>query len=67
MDHGKLATGKQVSWFLKTVGVASTIASAPTMVLVAVVTTGSPPPSSSLTRVALIQRFDGASLSSNGV
>jgi hypothetical protein len=65
-DHGKLAMGRQLSWFLKTVGAASGVASALTMILAAVVTMGSPPPSSSLTREALIRWVDGASLGSNG-
>jgi hypothetical protein len=65
-DHRKLAMGRQLGWFLKTVGAASGVVSALTTVLAAVVTKGSPPPSSSLTRVALIRWVDDASLGGNG-
>jgi hypothetical protein len=65
MDHGKLTTGRQLSWFLKMVGAASGVASAPTMVPAAVVMTGSPL-SSSLTQEALIWRVNGMSLGGNG-
>jgi hypothetical protein len=66
IDHRKLAMGRQLGWFLKTVGAASGVVSALTTVPAAVVTTGSPPPSSSLTQVALIRWVDDASLGGNG-
>jgi hypothetical protein len=62
IDHGKLATGRQLGRCLVTVRAVSGGAS----VLVMVLTTGSPPPSSSLTEEALIRRVDGASLEGNG-
>jgi hypothetical protein len=58
IDHGKLATGRQLGQCLVTVRTVSGGASVSAMVL----TTGSPPPSSSLTEEALIRRVDGASL-----
>jgi hypothetical protein len=61
-DHGKLATGRQVSRCLVTVRVVSGEAS----VSVIVLTTGSPPPSSDLTQGAMIRWVDDASLEGNG-
>jgi hypothetical protein len=66
MDHGKLVMGRQLSWFLMMLGAASGVALALMMVPAAVVTTGSPPLSNSLTRDALIRRVDGMSLGGNG-
>jgi hypothetical protein len=61
-DHGKLATGRQVSRCLVTVRAVSSEASVPVIVL----TTGSPPQSSDLTQGALIQWVNDASLEGNG-
>jgi hypothetical protein len=65
-DHGKLAMGRQLGWFLKTVGAATSVASALTMVPTAVVMMGSPPLGSNLTREALIRWVNDASLGGNG-
>jgi hypothetical protein len=62
MDHEKLAMGRQLGRFMETAGVAPGVAPA----VAAVATTGGSPPSSSLTREALIQRVDDESLGGYG-
>jgi hypothetical protein len=61
-DHGKLATGRQLSRCLVTVRAVSGEASVPVTVPAIVLTTGSPPPSSGLMQGALIRWVDGVSL-----
>jgi hypothetical protein len=55
--HGKLAMGRWLSRFMETVGAAPSVA----LALAAVAMTGGPPPTSSLTRQALIRWVDGVS------
>jgi hypothetical protein len=57
MKHEKLEMGRRLSRFVETTGATPGVALTPAVV----VTMGGPPPSSSLTREALIRRIDGAS------
>jgi hypothetical protein len=59
--RGRRSTGRQLGRFLKMMGVASSVASAPAMVPMTVASTGGPPSSDGLTREVLIQQGDSAS------
>jgi hypothetical protein len=62
LDHGNLAMGRWLSWFVETAGAAPDVASA----LAVVAMMGGPPPSSSLTQEAMIQWVNNVSSSGYG-
>jgi hypothetical protein len=64
--RGRRSTGRQLGWFLKTIGAASGIAPAPMTVLAMVVMMRGPPSSGGLAREVLIWRGDNASLGGYG-